>query len=137
MKRTLCGLALLLCLGGPSWAQNATTPAPKVQTIFDYKTELDLTDKQVESLKADVKALADGMADGRKKITQLEGEYQTLIATNPPVDKVRAKLMAIAKEQAELKLLDYLTSRKITATLKPMQLNKWREIQDKVRKSGK
>jgi Spy/CpxP family protein refolding chaperone len=129
------GLASMLIL--PGFADPTPAGAKKTNTIFDYKKDLDLTDSQEAKMKEALKELSSSVTAGRSKISALEAEYRKLLESEPSIEKARQKLQQIANAQVELRVVDLQTSRKITGTLKPEQLKKWREIQVKMRSGAK
>lgn len=139
MKRFLMTMALASLLIVPAFSQ--PTPAAgevkKSNTIFDYKKDLDLSDAQEAKMKEALKELNTSVTAGKSKISALEAEYRKLLESEPSIDKARAKLQQIANAQVDLRVVDLQTSRKITGTLKPEQLKKWREIQAKMRSGAK
>jgi hypothetical protein len=135
MKHSLWATALIvLTLQGSARAQLAQ-PQPTASsqqrpvTIFDYKKQLGLSDDQVKSLRADIEQLQKSMIDGQGTVRRQEYEYQQMIQKNPSIEDARKKLQQIADETVELRLRDLVTSRKITATLTPVQLKQWKGIQ--------
>jgi len=126
----LPALVLALSLTVPTLA----LPSPKSQTIFDYRTQLSLTDAQVAALRAQIKALSANMSTQRKKVDAVTAEYRALLSKgNPPLETVHAKLLQVYKEQGELSFIDYSTSRRIRDVLTPVQLKKWTDLQQKMR----
>ncbi len=135
MKKILVAAGLLVALGFPVWAQPPAAPeASKVKTIFDYKSELDLTDAQINSMKSLLTELNASVKTSRDQLTKLENDYRAMIAkesTTPAQAKV--KLEEIASATVAMRVKDLEISRKITATMSAEQREKWKAIQVKVR----
>lgn len=140
MKRILvavCLLTLTINLCSPACADPTPAPTPgapakKVNTIFDYQKDLNLTDEQVTTMKGALKELNESVTAGRSKIATLEANYRKFLESEPSISAAKTKLREIADAQVELRIVDLQTSRKIIGTLKPEQLKKWREIQVKM-----
>ncbi len=137
MKKFLVLAALAVALGAPGWAQEAKQP-PKVKTLFDYKSELSLSDAQINTMKSQLTELNNSVKSSREQLTKLENEYRAMIAkdaTTPAQAKV--KLEEIAEATVAMRLKDLAISRKITSTMTAEQREKWKAIQAKVRAEQK
>ena len=130
----------LVCvaLAAPVLAQAPTPPAPKkVPTIFDYKHEVGLTADQETKMKTLLKDLQANMSAGETHLRQMELDYRKLLAKDPTIDLARAKLQEIANATVDLRLVDLQTSRRISGVLSADQLKKWKDIQVRLRPTGK
>ena len=114
--------------GGLAYAQ--TTPAPSaVKTIFDYKQELNLTDRQEQDIKAILQDLNKEVRVTRAKLTLIDVEASDLIKNEGDLEQIRKKLKDAAEIQVSLKMADIVATRKINGTMSREQLKKWRELQ--------
>jgi hypothetical protein len=128
----LCLLSMTFLLCGPALAQKGGQPK-KVRTLVDYKTELSLTDQQIEDIRESLKAFQTTVVEQRKLLRQYEGEYAKLVADHAPLDQVKQKLRQVTDTGFNLRYADVLTSRKVESILTADQLQKWRQIQTRVR----
>jgi len=142
LVRSILALAIALApLSAPAQKPTpkpspAAKPAAAVKTIFDYSRELGLTDQQTADLKAAIKALQDTVAVTRPRLQAAGKQLNMMIATEAPIDEIRARLVEYHTLQIDLKLADVTTARKINAILTKEQLAKWRDIQVKARQAG-
>lgn len=129
-------LAFLLCSSAyaqspspspPSSPADAAPQPPK--TLFDYRQELQLSDQQIATMQSELKQLGLSAEASRKRIGQLEAEYQQLLAKNSPLPPIKAKLQQIANATALMRYNDLAASRHIMGNLSAAQLKAWREIQ--------
>lgn len=124
------GIVLTLAVGN-AFAQQAQEGQQKqaVKTIFDYKAELNLTDDQVKKIKEYITTLDKDVKVFRAKLTILDADVQSLMKKDGDLNEIKKKIREAFDIQASIKIADLEASRKINETLKPEQLNKWREIQ--------
>lgn len=111
----------------------STVEQAPAKTIFDYKADLQLTDKQVEDLQKTVSDLQNYI---KEKKTQLETQGQDLIKMiqeKADLKLIRKKLDDIAKLQVDISYTDIESSRKVENILKPEQIEKWKKIQEDYR----
>ncbi len=113
----------------------AKTEAPaqqqsKIKTIFNYKSELGLTDKQVSGLVSILTDFQNYLNEKSKEIKDLKVKLSDLIKQKADLKSVRNALEQIAKAQVEVSYTDVETSRKVEAALTPAQLKKWSAIQE-------
>ncbi|MBF0523207.1 MAG: Spy/CpxP family protein refolding chaperone [Candidatus Omnitrophica bacterium] len=119
--------------------ENASAPAgqqaqaPAAKSIFDYQQELNLTDKQVESLKKSMADFRTQMSDFQQKMAALRQDLTAAIRDKAPIKDIRKKAEKIGSLQVDATMADIETSRKIEELLTPDQLNKWKVIQEKFR----
>jgi len=129
-------LAVVLSLISIGHAQ--TTPATSnVKTIFDYKNELNLTDRQEQDIKTFLQDLNKEVVVTRAKLTLIEVEVGDLIKNDGDLEQIKRKLKDATDLQVSLKLADIVATRKINKTLSAEQLKKWREIQTAAAKPQK
>jgi Spy/CpxP family protein refolding chaperone len=101
----------------------------EVKTIFNYKTELGLTDKQVEDMKVLVSKLQNTINEKGKMINDLRNDLGTMIRDKENLKTIKSQLEKISSLQVEVSYLDIETARKIEGILTPTQLKKWQNIQ--------
>jgi hypothetical protein len=142
----LIGAALML----PT-AALAQTPAPaapagapavqpgrkQVTTIFAFKKELGMTDKQENDIKSALKSLSVTLKPMQEKKMTLLKEYIQLRDSEAPLPQMKAKLQEISAVEIDMTLADISGSRRINSILSKDQLAKWRDIQKKARQQGK
>ncbi|MBT9584848.1 hypothetical protein IV102_16000 [bacterium] len=131
MKRRLWLLVLALWL--PAWADPPKTEAPKIKTIFHYKTELGLSDAQIEAIKSELVNLNSNFKQSKAKIAQLEAEFRALIAREASTEEAKSKLQQIAEATVAFRLTDFETSRRITATMSAEQKARWAAIRSQLK----
>ncbi len=102
-----------------------------VRMIWDYKTELGLTDEQVAGIKDAITGFQKEVVELRAKFQVVEIDLQNLIQKKADLPTVKAKLQESAAIQVDLRLADIETARKIDDILSPEQAKRWREIQQK------
>ena len=113
---------------GLAYAQTAPAPSA-VKTIFDYKQELNLTDRQEQDIKAILQELNKEVRVTRAKLTLIDVEATDLIKNEGDLEQIRKKLKDAAEIQVSLKMADIMATRKINGTMSREQLKKWRELQ--------
>ena len=126
-------LVLLLTLI-PTQAENGKKP--RVKTLLDYQKELSLSDGQVKEIKETLAAYQTVIAQQRRGLAQYEKEYSKLVAERAPMDQIKQKLRQLTDTTYNLRLSDVQTARKVESILSADQLKKWRELQNKVRRTG-
>ena len=114
----------------PAPAQAQTAPG---QTIFDYKADLNLSDKQEEDIRALLADLNKEVRLGQAKLTILNSELEDLIKTEGDLEQIRKKVKEAFDLQANVKFADIAATRKINRVLSPEQLKRWRSIQEAAR----
>ncbi len=101
----------------------------EVKTIFSYKKELGLTDKQTEDIKALVAKLQTLLNEKGKAIGDLRSKLGDMIKNKDNLGTIRSQLRKIADLQVEISYADIETARKIEGALTPSQMKKWQQIQ--------
>ena len=99
-------------------------------SIFAYKKELSMTDKQETNLRNILTKLQDYISTKTKKLNELRVELRTLITDKANLRKIKAKLRAIATIQADATYEDIVSVRTIEKELTTEQMAKWRAIQE-------
>ncbi len=126
---------VLMILTSDSWTHAQTFNQPgaeqtkPIKTIFDFKAELKLADKQEKEIR---QALADLNRDlqlKRAKLTILSIELEDLVKKEGDLEQIKKNLMDQANLQASMRYDDFAASRKINKVLSVDQLAKWRDIQ--------
>lgn len=140
LKRFLLPVLILmtvLVLPGVAQQPSASPSPDRPITIFNYKTELGLTDDQVSKIQGRLKALQTQVAANRAKLGALQKEYSALVGNETtPLPTLEAKLREIAALQVASQMEDLKASRDILSILSADQLKKWRGIQAAARAQG-
>jgi len=108
-----------------------------VKTLVDYKDELGLSEEQVSTIRAALANYAATLKEQRAALSGYEKEYSELVKSQAPLSEIKSKLRQATDARFNLRYADVLTSRLVTEALSEEQMAKWREIQSKVRQSGK
>lgn len=98
-------------------------------SIFDYKKELSLTDKQEKNLKDIIAKLQSYLADKQKELNGAQAELNKMISESADLDKIKAKINDVAKIQADATYENIASNRAVETELTGTQLTKWRSIQ--------
>lgn len=113
----------------PSLTTAIAQQKPSIKTIFAFKDELTLTDKQIEDLKSILSNLQSFLVEKNKELEARRLELGDMITKRDDLKTIRKKIEDIAKVQVEISYTDLETARKIEETLTPPQWDKWRAIQ--------
>lgn len=116
------------------FAQEKTKPAAQAdknepKTIFSYKTEIGLSEKQIGDMKALVEKLQIAINEKSKVIMDSRSELAKMIKNRDNLKLIKAQLEKISASQVELSYYDIETARKIESILTPEQLKKWQNVQ--------
>lgn len=119
----------------PSFAETpaAKPKTSKVKTLIDYRSDLNLSDKQVKEIRDTLIAYQTVVTEQRKALSQYEKEYSGLVSERAPLEQIKSKLRQITDASFTLRFADVQTARRVESTLSADQLKKWRDIQAKVR----
>ena len=98
-------------------------------SIFDYKKDLSLTDKQEKNLKDILAKLQTLLMVKQKELDRLRSELSKMIAESADLNEIKLKINDIAKIQADATYEDIASNRAIETELTGTQLSKWRSIQ--------
>lgn len=129
LSMVLVGLAItLLVAGGPSYAQTAPQAA-QGKTIFDFKADLRLTDKQEKDIREVLADLNKEIQVGRAKLTILSFELEDLIKKEADLEQIKKNLKDQADVQASMRYADVVATRGVNKVLSPDQLTRWKNIQ--------
>ena len=105
-----------------------------VKTIFDYKTELRLTDDQVTKIREYLNDLGKEIRVMRAKLTLVDVDLQSMMEKDADMGAIKGKIKEAYDIQATIKMADVEAARNINNVLRPEQLKKWKEIQAEARK---
>jgi len=111
----------------------ADTQKQVVKSIFSYKADLGLTDKQEADIKKFLLDLQNTLQEKAGKLNILRQELSLLIQDRANLRVIRKKIDEIGKIQVDSAYLDIEASRKIEDTLSAAQLKKWHDIQNQAR----
>ena len=135
MKKLASVIAFSLFICASSFAQDKTAvpqpaqPETEVRTIYEYKAELGLTDKQVGDLKKVLEDFQSYFADKKKALVALQTELGEMITKKEDIAKIRKQMENMARIQVDASCFDIETSRKIESVLSPKQMAMWKAIQ--------
>jgi hypothetical protein len=117
----IAALVLIILTSDWSHAQTFNQPGAEqtkpIKTIFDFKAELKLADKQEKEIR---QALADLNRDlqlKRAKLTILSIELEDLVNKEGDLDQIKKNLMDQANLQASMRYDDFAASRRINKVL--------------------
>jgi Spy/CpxP family protein refolding chaperone len=113
----------------PAKAATQEEPKKEFKSIFDYKTQLGLTDKQVEDMKALVAKLQTMLNEKGKVLLDMRNDLAKMIRDRDALNNIKAQLRKVADLQIDISYSDIETARKIEGVLTPTQLKKWQDIQ--------
>lgn len=117
----------------PAAAAVAGDEKKEVKTIFNFKDELGLTDKQVESIKTLLSDLQKTMNEKATALNKLREDLVKQIKDRVSLKEIKSKLQQIANLQVDASYIDIEISRKVENILSGDQLAKWKTIQQKAR----
>lgn len=100
-----------------------------VKTIFDYKTELNLSDDQARRIKDYISSFDQEMKVTNAKLTILEVEIQKLLEKEGDIGQIKSKIKEGFDLRAAMRISGVETTRKINALMSQEQIRKWRDIQ--------
>ena len=98
-------------------------------SIFDYKEELSLTDKQEKNLRKIVTELQTNLTEKQNKLKDLQTELNKMLTDRANLYKVKFKLYVAAKVQADMTYENIAGTRAIEKELDEAQMSKWRGMQ--------
>ena len=123
---------LIFGMVGSSYAKNNHTV--KGKTIFDYKQELNLSNKQISKIKSALVTLNKKVTLLKAKLIIANSELNNLIKNKGDISAIDKKLREVFDYRRGIIIDDLIASRTIRGTLSKQQLKKWKEIQAKYRK---
>jgi hypothetical protein len=138
MKANFCKrlvMASVVAVGLLAWslAYSQTANPQTVKTIFDFKTELNLSDVQEKQIKQILVDLNRELQLEKAKHTIASIELQDLIKKEADLEQIRKALDQEASLRASMTYADIAATRNINKVLSSEQLQKWRHIQDSAR----
>ena len=139
-KLFLAVLIVVLFLSFNSFAQEQTAPqqgATQPKTIFDFKQELKLTDKQITDLKDIVAKLQKYYKDKTARLNTLSLELNAMRAKGVKLKAIKRKLQEIARVQVNISYEDIKAGRDIEKTMTPEQLMRWKNMQTRIQRTAK
>jgi maltooligosyltrehalose synthase len=104
-------------------------------SIFKYKKELSITDKQEKSLRDVLTKFQNYITAKQKEVDTLSTELNKLIMEKGDLGKIKTKLQNIARIQADVTYEDISSTRAIEKTLTAEQITRWRAMQEEFRKA--
>lgn len=114
----------------------ALTPAQPTQaapaqgrTIFDYKDDLKMTDKQEQEIRTILQNLNKDARLSNARLVIIDSEFEDLMNKESDVDLIRKKLREAADIRITMRIADIEATRKINRVLSADQLKRWRGIQ--------
>jgi Spy/CpxP family protein refolding chaperone len=122
-------------LCGSCFAQGNTSnsqsvqPGSTIRTIYQYKAELGLTDKQESNLKKILGDFQVYLTKKNKELAALQTKLNEMINKKEKLRKIRKHLERMARIQVDASYLDIKTARKVEKVLTPTQLAEWKAIQ--------
>ncbi len=114
-------------------AVNQTKESKEAKTIFSFKDELSLSDKQIESIKSLLAELQSTMNEKAKSLNTLRQELSAMLKDRDSLKVIKVKLEQIADVQVDASYIDVDISRKVEDVLTSDQMKKWKDIQQKAR----
>ena len=133
LTRFVIASGLLIGLLACPFAYSQTASPQTVKTIFDFKTDLSLTDTQEKQIKQILVDLNRELQLEKAKHTIASIELQDLVKKEADLEQIRKALDQEASLRASMSYADLAATRKINKVLSSEQLQKWRTIQDSVR----
>ena len=103
------------------------------KTIFDFKAELKLTDKQEKEIREILAELNRDLQLNRAKLTILSFELEDLTQKEGNLEQMKKNLKDQADLQSSMRYADIVATRRINKVLSSEQLKKWRSIQASAR----
>ena len=98
-------------------------------SIFAYKNELSMTDKQEKNLRDIITKLQNFLTTKQKELDVLRADLSKMLTDRVDLSKIKAKVNEIAKIQADATYEDLASTRAIEEVLTSSQLSKWRGMQ--------
>ena len=123
----------LLIFGTVGVSYAKSNQSLKGKTIFDYKQELKLTNKQISKIKSALIGLNKKVTLLKAKLVIANSDLNKLIKSKGDISSIDKKLREIFDYRRGIIIDDLIASRTIKGTLSKKQLQKWKEIQAKHR----
>jgi DNA repair ATPase RecN len=131
VRSICCAISLIIAL---SLASTALAEEKGDESIFKYKKELAITDKQESNLRAIISKIQDTLKEKTEELNKLRAELNKMIVDKADLDKIKTKLRTIGRIQADATYEDIASIRAIENELTAAQMTQWRGMQEKFRK---
>jgi Spy/CpxP family protein refolding chaperone len=118
----------------PQGASGAGQPQVAMKTIFEYKKELSLTDKQEKDLRDTLEKFQKYMVDRRNDLNAMQVQLNDMITKKENTGAIRKQLEKMSAVQVNASIFDIETSRKVESILTPIQIERWKNIQAEFQK---
>ncbi len=105
------------------------------ESIFKYKKELAITNKQEANLRSIISKIQNTLKEKTEELNQHRAGLNKLLETKADLAKIKEKLRTIARIQADATYEDIASIRAIESELTAAQMTQWRGMQEKYRKS--
>ena len=105
------------------------------ESIFKYKKQLAITDKQETNLRSIISKIQDTLKDKTEELNKHRAELNKMLGAKADLPKIKEKLRTIARIQADATYEDIASIRAIETELTATQMTQWRGMQEKYRKS--
>ena len=105
------------------------------ESIFKYKKQLAITDKQEANLRNIIAKIQNTLKDKTEELNKHRAQLNKMLETKADLTKIKEKLRTIARIQADATYEDIASIRAIETELTAAQMTKWRGMQEKFRKS--
>lgn len=125
----ICSLGYAQEAQAPTSQQAVAQTQPVQRTIFSYKKELNITDKQEKEAKVILENFRKKSMELNERIAALNAEVNKMIQEKRWTALIRPKIYELGKLRADLSYQDLVTSRKIEGVFTKDQLAKWQKIQ--------
>ena len=105
------------------------------KSIFKYKKQLAITDKQETNLRSIISKIQDTLKEKTEELNKHRAQLNKMLETKADLAKIKEKLRTIARIQADATYEDIASIRAIETELTATQMTQWRGMQEKYRKS--
>lgn len=110
-------------------AQPTQAEPARGRTIFDYKDDLKMTDKQEQEIRTILQNLNKDARLSNARLVIIDSEFEDLMNQESDVDLIRKKLREASDIRITMRIADIEATRKINRVLSADQLKRWRGIQ--------
>lgn len=129
-----CGALLFGSFAGAAESVAPASADAVKTTIFDYQKEIGLKDQQVDDIRQKIIDLQRSIKKINANLTLLNLDIEDINRNNGDFDTLKKKVKDAYALVADLKIIDFKTTRDINAIMEAKQLKKWRKIQKKNKK---
>ena len=105
-------------------------------SIFKYKKELSITDKQEKNLRDILSNLEIYLTKKTKELDVLRADLNKMVVEKADLSRIKVKLQNIARIQADATYEDIASVRAIEKDLTPEQMSRWRGMQEEFRQKA-